>query len=174
MKLLRKLLTCLLCLVLLASPALAQVLVEDGVALDDQTEALVEYGEDYYLPGEVALYLHAFCELPPNYLTKGEAREWGWVGSKGNLWEVLPGMCIGGDRFGNREGRLPEAKDRHWYECDVNYAGGFRGAERLLFSCDGLIYYSDDHYQTFSLCYEDWYGESAFYIPEQEALQAAG
>ena len=75
MKLLRKLLACLLCLVLLASPALAQVLVEDGIALDDQAELLVEYGEDYYLPGEVALYLHAFCELPPNYLTKDEARQ---------------------------------------------------------------------------------------------------
>ena len=174
MKLLRKLLACLLCLVLLASPALAQVLVEDGIALDDQAELLVEYGEDYYLPGEVALYLHAFCELPPNYLTKDEARQWGWVGSKGNLWEALSGMCIGGDRYGNRERLLPEAKDRHWYECDVNYAGGFRGAERLLYSCDGLIYYSDDHYQTFTPYYEGWYAEDAFYIPELEQAREAG
>lgn len=170
----KKLAAWLVCLALLLSAAFAEVLVEDGIALDDQTELLVEYGGDYYLPGEVALYLHAFCELPPNYLTKDEARQWGWVSSKGNLWEVLSGMCIGGDRFGNREGLLPEAKDRHWYECDVNYAGGFRGAERLLFSCDGLIYYSDDHYQTFSSCYEGWYGENTLYIPEAEALQAAG
>ena len=155
MKLLRKLLTCLLCLVLLASPALAQVLVEDGIALDDQAELLVEYGEDYYLPGEVALYLHAFCELPPNYLTKGEAREWGWVGSKGNLWEVLPGMCIGGDRFGNREGLLPEAAGRSWTECDVNTLHAkSRGAERIVFSNDGLIYYTGNHYDSFELLYD--------------------
>ena len=167
MKLLRKLLTCLLCLVLLASPALAQVLVEDGVALDDQAELLVEYGEDYYLPGEVALYLHAFCELPPNYLTKGEAREWGWVGSKGNLWEVLPGMCIGGDRFGNREGLLPDARGRQYYECDVNYLGGYRGGERIVFSSDGLIYYTGDHYNTFTLLYEGWYDPDAAYGEEE-------
>ena len=151
MKLLRKLLACLLCLVLLASPALAQVLVEDGIALDDQAELLVEYGEDYYLPGEVALYLHAFCELPPNYLTKDEAREWGWVSSKGNLWEVLPGMCIGGDRFGNREGLLPETAGRSYTECDIDTDGASaRGAKRLIFSNDGLYFYTSDHYESFT------------------------
>ena len=169
---LKRLLALLLCLALVCGAALAEVLVEDGIALSEET--LVEYGEDYYLPEEVALYLHAFCELPPNYLTKDEAREWGWVSAKGNLWDVLPGMCIGGDRFGNREGLLPEEGDRHWYECDVNYAGGFRGAERLLFSCDGLIYYSDDHYKTFEVLYEGWFETDAFYIPEAEALEAAG
>ena len=148
---LKKLAACLLCLALLLSAAFAQVLVEDGIALDDQAELLVEYGEDYYLPGEVALYLHAFCELPPNYLTKGKAREWGWVSSKGNLWEVLPGMCIGGDRFGNREGLLPEKTGRTYTECDINTLGAdSRGAERLIFSNDRLYFYTSDHYASFT------------------------
>ena len=105
--------------------------------------------------GEVALYLHLYGHLPDNYLTKQEAEALGWDSSRGNLWEVAPGCCIGGNRFGNYEGALPDADGRKWYECDVNYEGGYRGAERLLYSSDGLIYYTADHYETFEL----WYGE---------------
>lgn len=107
----------------------------------------------YSSPEEVALYLHLYGCLPGNYLTKQEARELGWNSSEGNLCEVAEGMSIGGDRFGNREGLLPEKEDRIWYECDVNYAGGYRGAERLLYSSDGLIYYTDDHYQSYTCLY---------------------
>ena len=105
--------------------------------------------------GEVALYLHLYGHLPDNYLTKQEADALGWDSSRGNLWEVAPGCCIGGNRLGNYEGALPDADGRKWYECDVNYEGGYRGAERLLYSSDGLIYYTADHYETFEL----WYGE---------------
>lgn len=147
---------------------------DEAAPADEVSETTDTVGEHtyYYDVDHVVLYLDTYGHLPENYITKDEARALGWEGGSVEVYQE--GAAIGGDRFGNREGRLPEAKDRHWYECDVNYAGGFRGAERLLFSCDGLIYYSDDHYQTFSLCYEDWYGENAFYIPEQEALQAAG
>ena len=107
----------------------------------------------YSSPEEVALYLHLYGCLPGNYLTKQEAKALGWNSSEGNLWEVAEGMSIGGDRFGNREGLLPEKEDRIWYECDVNYAGGYRGAERLLYSSDGLIYYTDDHYQSYTCLY---------------------
>lgn len=62
-------------------------------------------------------------------------------------------MSIGGDRFGNYEGALPEAEGRTWKECDVNYQGGYRGSERLLYSSDGLIFYTADHYQTFTQLY---------------------
>jgi len=75
----------------------------------------------------------------------------GWDSQKGNLWDVAPGCCIGGDRFGNREGLLPDGK---WYECDVNYEGGYRGAERLVFSEDmESIYYTADHYESFECLY---------------------
>ena len=151
----KRLLSLLLLLCLALGGAFAEVLVEGDVAITDTL--LVEYGQWYSEPDEVALYLHTFEELPFNYLTKSEARELGWDSAAGNLWEVAPGMSIGGDRFGNREGLLPDARDRTWYECDVNYQGGYRGAERLLFSDDGLIYYSGDHYASCELLYDGWY-----------------
>ena len=132
-----------------------EILVEDGVVITE--DLLVEYGYDYYSDEEVALYLYVFRELPANYLTKNEAYDLGWVSSKGNLWKVAYGLVIGGDKFGNREGRLPDAIDRQWYEADVNFDGGFRGSERILFSNDGLIYVTYDHYETFELLYEGWY-----------------
>lgn len=132
-----------------------EVLVEDGVAITE--ELTVEYGFDYSTPEEVALYLYVFVELPPNFLTKDEARDLGWVSSEGNLWEVADGMSIGGDIFGNREGLLPEDDAHVYYECDVNYEGGFRGSERVVFSDDGLIYYTGDHYESFELLYDGWY-----------------
>lgn len=157
---LKSLITLLLTLALLfTGAAFAEALVEDGVAVTEDT--IVEYGEDYSSPEEVALYLYAFAELPENYLTKSEARSLGWISSEGNLWDVAYGMSIGGDVFGNREGLLPEARGRTWYECDVNYSGGFRGAERILYSSDGLICYSDDHYNSYTLLYEGWYEEDA-------------
>lgn len=63
-------------------------------------------------------------------------------------------MSIGGDHFGNYEGQLPEAKGRSYKECDIDYEGGYRGGIRIIFSNDGLIYYTDDHYNTFTLLYE--------------------
>ena len=136
-------------------PTEISILVEDGVVITE--DLLVEYGYDYYTDEEVALYLYVFRELPPNFLTKDEAYDLGWSSSKGNLWQVAYGLCIGGDKFGNREGILPDAKDRQWYEADVNYEGGYRGSERIVFSNDGLIYVTFDHYETFELLYEGWY-----------------
>ncbi len=101
----------------------------------------------------VALYLHTFGKLPGNFITKKEASALGWDSKKGTLWEVAEGMSIGGDSFGNREGLLPAAKGRKWYECDINYQGGYRGAERILYSSDGLVYYTGDHYQTYTQLY---------------------
>ncbi len=116
-------------------------------------EALVEEDGVYTTPELVAAYLHTFHKLPSNYITKSEAIKLGWNNKEGNLWEVTDQMSIGGDRFGNYEGQLPEANGRSWYECDVNYNGGYRGAERILYSNDGLIYYTDDHYETFTKLY---------------------
>ena len=157
----KRLLALLLLLCLAIGGAIAEVWVEGDVAITD--ELLVEYGLWYSAPDEVALYLHAFEELPFNYLTKSEARSLGWDSAAGNLWAVAPGMSIGGDRFGNREGLLPDARDRQWYECDVNYSGGYRGPERLLFSDDGLIYYSGDHYASCERIYDGWYWSDGAY-----------
>ena len=107
----------------------------------------------YTTPEDVALYIHTYGKLPCNFITKNEAKKLGWVSNKGNLWDVTDQMSIGGDRFGNYEGLLPDAEGRKWTECDVNYEGGFRGSERILFSNDGLIYYTDDHYKSFTQLY---------------------
>lgn len=100
------------------------------------------------MPEEVAAYYRLYGKLPSNYITKSKAQNLGWVSSKGNLWEVAPGKSIGGDRFGNYEGQLPE--NTTYIECDVNYHGGFRGTERLIIGKNGKIYYTNDHYETFT------------------------
>lgn len=99
---------------------------------------------------DVAGYIRSYGKLPDNFITKKEAELLGWVASEGNLQEVAPGKSIGGDRFGNREGLLPKADGRIWYEADINYSGGRRNADRILFSNDGLIYMTTDHYASFT------------------------
>lgn len=122
----------------------------DNIDEPDNTRIVsIEKDGKYSKPEELAEYIHTFQQLPKNYLTKKEAGALGWESKKGNLWDVTDEMSIGGDIFGNREGKLPKADGRKWYECDVNYYGGFRGEERLVYSNDGLIYYTKDHYQTF-------------------------
>lgn len=115
----------------------------------------VSEDEEYSSKEDVALYIHLYEHLPDNYITKAEAKDLGWVSHKGNLWDVAPGKSIGGDRFGNREGLLPEKGSRKYYECDVDYHGGFRDEKRIIYSNDGMIYYTDDHYNSF----EQLYGE---------------
>ena len=95
----------------------------------------------------VADYLHQHQRLPSYYLTKSQARRQGWEPSKGNLCQILPGRAIGGDRFSNREKVLPEKQGRHWFEADVNYDCGRRGSDRMLYSSDGMIYVTRDHYR---------------------------
>ncbi len=86
-------------------------------------------------------------KLPPKFVTKQEARSKGWKPGK-DLWSVsaLSGLSIGGDRFKNLEGRLP---DKKWREADLDYKGRHRGGKRLLFSTDGQRFVTVDHYQTF-------------------------
>ena len=102
---------------------------------------------------EVAEYIAIYGHLPDNFITKKEAKALGWVSSEGNLREVAPGKSIGGDYFGNFEGNLPEKEGREYHECDIDSDGGYRGAKRIVYSNDGLIYYTEDHYETFELLY---------------------
>lgn len=117
-----------------------------------QVETIDEDGS-YTSKDEVALYLHIYGHLPDNYITKKEAQNMGWDNKKGNLDEVAPGKSIGGSYFGNYEGLLPEKSGRKYYECDLDYEGGYRGAKRLIYSDDGLIFYTEDHYKTFEQLY---------------------
>ena len=123
-----------------------------AVPTPKDTESPVKYGEDYDTKDEVALYLHLFGELPPHFVTKKEAQDLGWSG--GEVEKFIPGAAIGGDYFGNYEGLLPKKKGRKYYECDIGTVGrSSRGAKRIIYSNDGLIYYTDDHYENFTLLY---------------------
>lgn len=113
----------------------------------------VEKKGEYTDKDHVALYIHTYGRVPSNYVTKTKARNAGWDNSEGNLWDVLPGKSIGGGGFSNDDGTMPDAPGRKWYECDIDYNGGFRNAKRLIYSNDGLIYYTDDHYKTFQRLY---------------------
>lgn len=128
---------------------------DDGNAPEDnratEEDALPENGS-YTTKEDVALYIHTYGHLPDNFITKKQAQDLGWPG--GSLEPYAPGMSIGGSRFGNYEGLLPDAKGRSWTECDIDTQGaGSRGAKRIVFSNDGLIYYTEDHYESFELLY---------------------
>ena len=116
------------------------------------TEAALDPDGAYTTKEDVALYLYTYGELPSNFMTKKEAKALGWPG--GGLDDYAYGMCIGGDRFGNYEELLPDAPGRKWTECDIDTLHqDSRGAKRIVFSNDGLIYYTDDHYESFELLY---------------------
>ena len=101
-------------------------------------------------PQDIADYIFEHGKLPDNFITKKEAQKLGWDSSYNYVSDVAPGKSIGGDRFGNYEGLLPSKKGRTWYEADCYYTKGRRNAYRILYSNDGLVYYTDDHYESFT------------------------
>ena len=117
--------------------------------LPEEEQASIDEAGTYNSAEDVSLYLYTYGHLPENYITKNEARDLGWTG--GSVEKYAPGHAIGGDRFGNREGVLP---DGNYHECDIDTIGeNSRGAKRLVYSDDGRIYYTEDHYETFTLLY---------------------
>ena len=127
--------------------------VDSNISENVSSQISVEENGEYSSKDEVALYIHTYGHLPSNYITKNEAKNLGWDSSKGNLWDVAPGKSIGGDKFGNREGLLPKADKRQYYECDIDFDGGYRNEKRIIYSNDGLIYYTGDHYNSFTQLY---------------------
>ncbi|MCL2774337.1 MAG: phage head morphogenesis protein [Oscillospiraceae bacterium] len=99
-------------------------------------------GADYYLA-------HT-GQLPDYYVTSSEAESnYGWNPGANTLGETAQGKMIGGDVYENRNGHLPDAPGRIWYEAGINYVGGSRGDERTVYSNDGLIFVTYDDYRTF-------------------------
>ncbi|MCR5791397.1 MAG: ribonuclease [Lachnospiraceae bacterium] len=140
------------CRYLLLAVLLLLLLCGFGRGSTDKTRTLDPNGS-YTSKEDVSLYLYTYNRLPSNFITKKEAKALGWPG--GSLEEYAPGKCIGGTYFGNYEGKLPEKKGRIYYECDIDTLGAKkRGAKRLIYSNDGLIYYTGDHYETFVLLYD--------------------
>ena len=127
---------------------------EDADTLSDDDASAPQIDEDgtYTTKDDVALYIHTYGHLPDNFITKKDAQALGWPG--GSPEPYAPGKCIGGSRFGNYEDLLPEADGRTYTECDIDTLGAdSRGAKRIVFSNDGLIYYTEDHYKSFELLY---------------------
>lgn len=149
----KKLLALLLIVVMAIGTLTGCVPSDSGSGSASSTAAIAEDGS-YTSKEDVALYLHTYGHLPDNYMTKDEARALGWQ-SKGTLDEVAPGKSIGGDYFGNYEGILPDEPGREYHECDIDYVSGNRNAKRIVYSNDGNIYYTEDHYNTFEHLYGD-------------------
>ena len=129
----------------------AQTVPELADAQEEETPDIEEDGT-YTTKEDVARYIHTYGHLPDNFITKKQAQALGWEG--GSLEPYAPGKCIGGSRFGNYEGILPEKDGRTYTECDIDTLGAEkRGGKRIVFSNDGLVYYTEDHYETFELLY---------------------
>ena len=115
-----------------------------------KTEENNKFGNDIEKLTEektIISYVKQHHELPDYYLTKNEAKKQGWNPSKGNLCDVLPGKAIGGDHFSNREKTLPSVNQ--YFEADVNYNCGNRNADRIIFTKNGEVWLTKNHYKTF-------------------------
>lgn len=131
-----------------------ETVVDESVPVETtvETEASIDIDGIYTSKEDVALYIYTYGQLPQNFMTKKEAKALGWEG--GSLEPYAPGMCIGGDTFGNYEGLLPEEDGLTYKECDIDTLGAEkRGAKRIVFSNEGDIYYTEDHYESFELLY---------------------
>lgn len=127
---------------------------ESSPSAHDETPEAPAIDEDgaYTSRDDVALYLYTYGRLPDNFITKKQAEALGWEG--GGLDDYAYGKCIGGSHYGNYEGLLPEKKGRRYTECDIDTMHrSSRGSKRIVFSNDGLIYYTGDHYESFTLLY---------------------
>ena len=141
-----------------AATQVEQDAADDADAEDTTTAASAIDVDGYYYDVEsVVLYLDEYGELPSNYVTKNEARNAGWEG--GSVQNYIEGAAIGGDKFGNYEGVLPQVASGSTYrECDIDTDGrSSRGPRRLIYTDDGdssdgcaPYYYTDDHYETFT------------------------
>ena len=127
-----------------------EIITETEPETEEETfSSEIEWNTEYTSKEEVSLYLYTYHELPPNYISKNELKKLGWQG--GDVWIYAQGKSIGGNKFYNNEKLLP---DNSYFECDINYQGGKRNAERLIYTEDcEIIYYTDDHYQTFTQLY---------------------
>lgn len=123
---------------------------DEALILDKKNNVVSEKLIDELTKEDVVIaYLKKNKELPACYITKSEAKRLGWEPSKGNLCEVLPGRAIGGDVWTNRQKSLPTESGRKYFEADLNYHCGNRNADRVVYSNDGLIFVTHDHYKTF-------------------------
>ena len=120
----------------------------------------VEESGLYTTKDSVAAYLCKFDKLPANYVGKNEGKKLyeSKTGKTFEKWNFNPwttiGVMIGGDNFNNYASKpdnyhatLPEGS---YHEADVDYSAKNRGTKRLIYQSDCVIYYTSDHYESFS------------------------
>ena len=93
-------------------------------------------------------WIKQFDELPEYYITEAELLKLGWRRGKSPA-KYAPGKMATMGIYLNGNKHLPTAPGRIWYEADINYYSGKRNRHRLLWSNDGLIFVTYDHYETF-------------------------
>ena len=151
-----QLIVLLMAVVLLLGSCAANALETAKGKKNTATPAVTAVPEPTATPGpldeaqRIADYLFEHGELPDNFITKKEAQALGWNSSYNYVSDVAPGKSIGGDYFGNYERKLPAVKGRKYYEADCFYQGGKRNAYRIIYSNDGHVWYTGDHYETFT------------------------
>lgn len=148
--------TCLRCLAKNGSIYAADEIIKDAPPLHDYCRCYIDVlpamqcgtvSIDGLAGGDYLLMTQG--KLPPHYLLKEEAAAQGWRAGKRNMGKVLPGYLIGGDVYDNESGKLPQAPGCIWYEADINYIEGTRGTARVVYSNDGLLFVTYDHFYTF-------------------------
>ncbi len=93
-------------------------------------------------------YLIRYGKLPDYYIDINNLRELGWKDGKSPS-KYAPGKMLTRGRYFNDNKHLPDAPGRLWFECDINYYEGRRNQHRILYSNDGLMFVTYDHYETF-------------------------
>ena len=86
--------------------------------------------------------------LPEYYIAKDDIKALGWKPGKSPV-DHISGKMIAGGIYQNRNGHLPQKDGRTWYEADINYTQGKRNGQRIVWSDDGLLFTTYDHYETF-------------------------
>lgn len=140
---------------------IANTISEESLESEESSENIVSSISDinikengnYTSKADVALYIHTYNKLPNNYISKKDASAAGWNQETDNLDIILPGRSIGGDEYGNSSDKLPKAEGRRYYEADIDYDGGSRNSKRIVYSSDGLIFYTEDSYENFERLY---------------------
>ncbi len=106
-----------------------------GVATKDGTS-----GADWWL--------RHYGQLPDNYHSESDLRALGWKQGDSPV-KFAPEKMVTRGEYENMNGHLPDAPGRVWYEADINYYSGKRNGHRILWSNDGLLFVTYDHYRTF-------------------------
>lgn len=98
-------------------------------------------------------YLIEYGQLPNNFITKGSQETWM---VRRQFRTLRPRQMYWRRLFWQLRKSSPVVSGRTYHECDIDTLNAkSRGAKRIIYSDDGQIYYTDNHYKSFTLLYGD-------------------